>query len=63
MLNKEAFIMQNTGNFNHLCIARFEVSEICYYNIKMPSYKNIITHTFNVCKFLKIQTENGNTLY
>ena len=24
--NKEAFIMQNTGNFNHLFIARFEAS-------------------------------------
>ena len=24
--NKEAFTMQNTGNFNHLYIARFEAS-------------------------------------
>ena len=49
--NKEAFIIQDTGNFNHLYIARFEASsKFVIYNIKMPSYKSIITHTFNVCK-------------
>ena len=27
--NKEAFIIQNTGNFNHFYIARFEASSKC----------------------------------
>ena len=52
--NKEAFIMQNTRNFNHLYIARFEAS-LKYVNTKIPSYKSIITHIFNACKCLKVE--------
>ena len=52
--NNDVSIMQNTGNFSHFYIARFEASSKY---IKMPSYKNIVTHTFKVCKYLKIKME------
>ena len=42
--------MQNTGNFIHFYIVRFEAS-LKY--VILPSYKNIVTQTSKVCKCLK----------
>ena len=42
--NKEAFIMQNTGNFNHFYVARFEASskyiilKCCFVKAKLHTY-------------------------
>ena len=41
--NKEAFIMQNTGNFNHLYIARLEASSK-YVKLKYNLIKGLL-HT------------------
>ena len=44
--------MQNTGNFNHFYVARFEAS-MKYVILKMPSYKSIGIHTCKVYKCIK----------
>ena len=47
--------MQNTGNFNHFYIARFEALRFEIRYIKMPSYENIAKQTIKVCKYLKYE--------
>ena len=59
--NIDEFIMQNRGNFSHFLYCEiWGIFETCY--IELPSYKNIVTHIFKVCKCLKYEKGKWNHL-